>query len=101
MMILPSCIQQDKQSFSLKATSSDDGLLFKDTITSESSPIDNIHNPDTIEIINSPYTDSVHLEIRITQKDWFEEIFLIRKNLKMTALPTPCPFKSIIIYISM
>lgn len=94
MLIIASCSQADKQDMVSTAPWEDD-LLLNDTIASTSS-MDNLQRLDTVEIIRTPHTDKVHLEIRSIQKNWFEDIFLVPGNKSESEVPVPLTSQSVL-----
>jgi hypothetical protein len=94
VFIMASCNQIDKTKPSSQKSLGDSSMA-KSTIA-KTPPNDTIQKTNYIEVINSPYTDTVTLEIRVEKKDWFETIYLAQKNKKIPKILIPISSQSIL-----
>lgn len=95
IFIIASCNQIDKIDSNSKNLLRD-SLTSKDTISKAANAKDTIQKTNYIEVINCPYTDTVTLEIRVQEKDWFETIYLVQKNKKVPEILIPISSQSVL-----
>lgn len=91
ILILTSCSNGDKKDVSLI-----DSSFQEVSITKRQTSIDTIKQQDSIKIIKSPYTDTVLLKVKVYEKDWWEDIYLVLNDRKTTHLPVALTSQSVL-----